>query len=348
MRRVVVTGAGCITAVGHDVEEFEASLVAGRSGISPIPASRPGDLHFEQTASVKHFDPARWLTVAQSQIAERSSTFAIAAARQAMAQARLRSVYKGDAMAVVLGCSVGGRSAEEPETAKLYQRGGRIHPLTVPRSMGSAGTSLVSMEHGITGPAYTVNTACASAAHAIGQAFHMVRSGMVDAAIAGGHEAPLTYGFLKGWDSLHVVSPTACKPFSADRDGLTLGEGAAIFALEDLEHAQARGAPIFAEVAGFGMSSDAHHITQAIAAGPAAAMRHALQDARSLPDEVDYINAHGTGTEVNDRVEAEALHQVDERAARPCHGRFGSDRDAGHGARATQRVHSRQCGYNHG
>ena len=176
--------------------------------------------------------------------------------------------------------------------------------------MGNAGTSLVCMEHGITGPAYTISTACASATHAIGQAFHLVRSGAAQAAVTGGHEAPLTYGFLKGWDSLHVVSPTTCKPFAADRDGMILGEGAAVFVLEALERAVARGALILGEVVGFGMSSDAHHMTQAHPAGPAAAMQRALSDAGASPEAVDYINAHGTGTLTNDRVEAEAIHQV--------------------------------------
>lgn len=316
MNRVVITGAGCITAIGQSVAEFQGSLFAGHTGIREISEIKPGDLRFTRTASVPDFDSRQWLTAAQSQVAERSAAFAIAAARQALKQSQLTAAYAGEEIALVFGCSTGGRSAEEPETAKLYTRGGRVHPLTVPRSMGSAGTSLVCMEHGITGPAYTVTTACASATHAIGQAFHLVRSGSVKAAVCGGHEAPLTYGFLKAWDSLHVVSPTACRPFSADRDGMTLGEGAAIFTLETLEAAEARGATVLAEIAGFGMSSDAHHITQAQPAGPAAAMRRALKDVGAAPVDVDYINAHGTGTAVNDRAEAEALNLVfGERAA---------------------------------
>jgi 3-oxoacyl-[acyl-carrier-protein] synthase II/nodulation protein E len=166
------------------------------------------------------------------------------------------------------------------------------------------------MEHGITGPAFTITTACASGTHAIGLAFHMVRSGAVKAAVTGAHEAPLTYVFLKAWDSLHVVSPTACRPFAVDRDGMTLAEGAAIFAIEALDSAQSRGAEILAEIVGFGMSSDAHHITQPNPAGPAAAMQRALDDATASPGEVGYINAHGTGTVANDRVEADAIHRV--------------------------------------
>jgi nodulation protein E len=310
MRRVVLTGAGCITAIGQDVDTFRSNLFAGVSGICDVENVPPGELHFSKVASVRDFRPSDWLMASQTKLAERSSQFAIASARQALSASGLMKAYAGCDVAAVFGCSTGGRSAEEPETAKLYTQGGRVHPLTVPRSMASAGTSLVCIEHGITGPAYTVSTACASGAHALGQAFHMVRSGMVQAAIAGGHEAPLTYGFLKSWDSLHVVSPTSCKPFAADRDGMTLGEGATMLTMESMDNAVARGAPILAELVGFGMSSDAHHITQANPAGPAAAMSQALRDAHADIAEVGYINAHGTGTDVNDHVEAEALHRV--------------------------------------
>jgi len=309
MTRVVITGLGCITAIGQDAATFEESLFTGRSGICPM-ADPPPDLHFSQTATVQDFRQAEWLTASQRQIAERSSAFAIAAARQAVAQSGLVAAYPGDSIAIIFGCAVGGRTTEDQEAEKFHKRGSRIHPLTVPRVMASAGTSLVSMEHGITGPAFTLTTACASGTHAIGLAFQMVRSGAVQAALTGAHEAPLTFVFLKAWDGLHVVSPTACRPFAADRDGMTLGEGAAVFAIESLESAKARGAEIFAEIAGFGMSSDAHHITQPQPAGPAAAMLRAIEDARATPADIGYINAHGTGTEANDRVEAEAIHRV--------------------------------------
>ncbi len=310
MHRVAVTGAGCITAIGNTVEDFRKSLFEGSSGIRPMLPEQRRDLHFAAVAAVQEFRSADWLTLAQAPLAERSSSFAIAAGRQAVTQAGLRQVYAGEDIAIILGCSTGGRSVEEPALAKLYTEGARSHPLTVPRTMANAGTSMISMEHGVTGPAYTVSTACASAAHAIGQAFHMVRSGSVAAAISGGHEAPLTWGFLKAWDGLHVVSPKGCRPFAADRDGMTLGEGSALFTLEAMDRAVARGAPVLGEIVGFGMSSDARHITQSHPSGPAAAMQRALLDARADPAEVDYINAHGTGTQVNDRVEAEALHLV--------------------------------------
>ena len=176
---------------------------------------------------------------------------------------------------------------------------------------------------GITGPTLNISTACASATHAIGLAFQMVRSGLVSAAVTGGHEAPLTFGFLRAWDSMRVVSPTGCRPFSADRDGMTLGEGAAILILETLASAKARNATIYAEVLGFGMSSDAHHITQPKPEGATAAIYACFKDAartlhetdqpgnaQYLMEEIGYINAHGTGTLVNDQVEAAALHAV--------------------------------------
>lgn len=309
MTRVVITGVGCITPIGQDVASFGENLFAGRSGIREI-EDRPPEVRFTRTATVEDFREADWLTASQKQIAERSTAFAIAAARQAVQQSGLVAAHAGDSIAIIFGCSTGGRTTEEREYEKVYTRGGRVHPLTVPRVMANAGTSLVSIEHGITGPAFTLSTACSSGAHAMGLAFQMIRSGAVRAALTGAHEAPLTLTFLKGWDSLHVVSPTACRPFAADRDGMTLGEGAAVFAIESLESAEARGAEILGEIVGFGMSSDAHHITQPTAAGPAAAMMRALDDARAMPADVGYINAHGTGTEANDRVEAEAIHRV--------------------------------------
>ncbi len=309
MTRVAIVGVGCITPIGQDAASFAENLFAGRSGICEMPDPPPG-LHFTRTAAVQDFRQDEWLTASQRQIAERSSAFAIAAARQAVRQSGLVAACPGDSIAVIFGCSTGGRTTEEHESRKLYTTGSRIHPLTVPRVMASAGTSLVSMEHGITGPAFTITTACASGTHAIGIAFHMVRSGAVRAALTGAHEAPLTCAFLKGWDNLHVVSPTACRPFAADRDGMTLAEGSAVFAIESLDSALARGAEILAEIVGFGMSSDAHHITQPTTAGPAAAMLHAIEDAHAAPADVGYVNAHGTGTDVNDRVEAEALYSI--------------------------------------
>jgi len=261
-------------------------------------------------AAIPNFDPDVHLTSSVVTATNRTAQYAIVAARQAVKQANLMKHHAAEDIAVILGCSTGGRSSEEVETAKLYYRNARVHPLTVTRTMASAGASHISIDLRITGPVFAITTACASATHAMGLAFQMVRSGAVTAAITGGHEAPLTFGFLRAWDSIRVVSPTSCRPFAKDRDGMTLGEGAAIFVIETLESARARNAEILGEIVGFGMSADATHITQPQPSGAARAMRKALADANSFPEEVGYINAHGTGTQANDSVEAVAINET--------------------------------------
>ncbi|HKO18420.1 MAG TPA: beta-ketoacyl-[acyl-carrier-protein] synthase family protein, partial [Acidobacteriaceae bacterium] len=261
----------------------------------------------------------QYLSPSTMMVADRSAQFGIVAAQQALADSRVLERYDPSSMAVVTGCSCGGRSADEDANRELYTRNARVPPTVILRTMASSGASHISAQYGITGPVLNLATACASGTHAIGMAFQMVRSGMASAAIAGGHEAPLTFGFLRAWDSMRVVSPTSCRPFSADRDGMTLGEGAAMLVLEPLEEALSRGAHVYAEIVGFGMSADAHHITQPQAAGAALAITRALADVTStlgapgLASEtwvqrIAYINAHGTGTQANDATEAQAIH----------------------------------------
>jgi nodulation protein E len=315
LKRVVITGLGCVSPIGLTVPAFEDSLFSGRTGIAPfglLPEAIEGSngLRFNQMASIVDFDPDQHLSSGVVGSTNRTAQYAIVAARQAALQSGLMQHHAAEDVAVILGCSTGGRSSEEAETAKLYYRNARVHPLTVTRTMASAGASHVSIDLGITGPVFTLSTACASATHAIGLAFQMVRSGMATAALTGGHEAPLTWGFLRAWDSIRVVSPTSCRPFSVDRDGMTLGEGAAILAIESLDSALARNATIYGEIVGFGMSADATHITQPQSAGAAMAMRKALADAGATPGRVGYINAHGTGTQANDSVEAAAIHET--------------------------------------
>ncbi len=304
------------------MDDFRRSLFSGITGIAPIgpfptaPAGHPG-VRFTQMAQVVGFDPLKYMSTGTATATERAAQLGIVASRMAVEHSGLLHAHAPEDTAIILGCSCAGRQAEEPQLANLYLRDARAHPLTVVRTMANAGTSHVSIDLGITGPVLTISTACASGTHAIGLAFQMVRSGMVTAAVAGGHDAPLTFGFLRAWDSMRVVSPTICRPFSVDRDGMSLGEGAAIFTLETLDSAQARNATIYAEIVGFGMSADAHHITQPYSEGAAKAMRSALKDAsassdsaRSLFDQVGYINAHGTGTMANDSTEAEAIHKA--------------------------------------
>jgi nodulation protein E len=315
LKRVVITGLGCVTPIGLTVPAFQDSLFSGRSGIAPfglLPEAIEGSngLRFNQMAAIADFDPDQHLSSGVVGATNRTAQYAIVAARQAALQSCLMQHHAAEDVAVILGCSTGGRSSEEAETAKLYYRNARVHPLTVTRTMASAGSSHVSIDLGITGPVFTLSTACASATHAIGLAFQMVRSGMATAALTGGHEAPLTWGFLRAWDSIRVVSPTSCRPFSVDRDGMTLGEGAAMLAIETLDSALARNATIYGEIVGFGMSADATHITQPQSAGAAMAMRKALADAGAQPARVGYINAHGTGTQANDSVEAAAIHET--------------------------------------
>jgi nodulation protein E len=315
VNRVVVTGLGCITPIGNTIEDFRTSLFTGSTGIAPFPPypEAPGPtqgLRFTQTAAVKNFDPAEHLASGIIAATDRTAHFAIVAARQAAQQSGFLNHHDKDGIAIIVGCACAGRQSEETETIKLYGRDARVHPLTVTRTMASAGASHISIDLGITGPVLNISTACSSATHAIGQAFHMVRHGIVTAAITGGHEAPLTFGFLRAWDSMRVVSPTQCQPFAANRDGMTLGEGSAMFVIETLESAQSRNAPIYAEIVGFGMSADAHHITQPAPDGAANAMRKALTDANASLEDVTYINAHGTGTQANDATEAAAIHQL--------------------------------------
>jgi nodulation protein E len=312
VNRVAVTGLGLVCALGNNVSECWGRLAAGQSCIAPM--RDPGDppYKFQNGAEAWTFNPSDHFTDKDLIVLERFAQFAAVAAREAVAQSGL--CFKGelaDLSAVITGSSVGGQFSEEEGYQRLYrERNPRIAPLTIPRTMANAGASRISLEFGIHGPAYTVATACSSSNHALGQAFWMVRSGQVTAAIAGGSEAVFAEGLVRAWEAMRVVSPDVCRPFSADRKGLTLGEGGAMLVLENWEHARARGADIVGEILGFGMSSDAFHITQPCVDGPAKAMGWALQDAGIKPEQVDYINAHGTGTVANDVTESEAIRLV--------------------------------------
>jgi nodulation protein E len=310
MRRVVVTGIGVICGLGRNRDEFEAGLRAGRCGVGPITNIECLDLRFTTGAEVRCYNPNDHFSPKETDMIDRFAQFAVVAAREAVVQSGIEwtSDLRENA-AIVTGSCVGGQSTENQGFWDVYKMGKtRVHPMTIPKTMANAGASAISQEFGITGPAFTISTACSSSAHAIGQAFSMVRSGMSDVAITGGSEAPFSYGILKAWEAMRVVSPTVCRPFSKDRNGMVLGEGSGMLVIEERDHALARGAKPLAEIAGFGMSSDAHHITQPSAEGAAKAVRMALKDACIAPEQVGYINAHGTGTTVNDATETRALH----------------------------------------
>jgi nodulation protein E len=312
VQRVVITGIGVISAIGLTRDAFWRSLVDGRCGIRTVNSPDFEQLRFKHAADVEGFVPENHLSAKELTLMDRFAQFAVVAAKEAMAHSglELTPAMREDG-AIITGSCIGGRSAEEVGYRELYIHGrNRVHPLTIPLGMSNAGTSHISMQLGIQGPSYTISTACASSGHAIGQAFHMVRSGTAPVAIAGGCEAPLYFGNLKAWEAMRVISKDTCRPFSADRSGLVLGEGAAILVLEPLDAALARGARPIAEIVGFGMSADACHITQPSAEGPARAMRMALRDAGLAPEQIGYINAHGTATEVNDRTETAAIRLV--------------------------------------
>lgn len=311
MRRVVITGLGVVSALGNNAAENWDSLAAARCGIGPIALFPADALGVKIAAEARGYNPAAHFAEKQSAFMDRFSQFAVVAAREAVAQSGL--VFD-EALkprtAIVIGSGVGGITTLDENFDRLYKQGLRVHPFCIPRFMANAGASHVSMAFGVTGPAFTVASACASANHALGVALQMLRSGAADVALSGGSEATITFGTMRGWEALRVMAPDACRPFSAGRRGMVLGEGAGIFVLETLEHARARGAEIIAELAGVGMSADAGDLTLPNLEGPTAAMRAALADARMTPESIDYINAHGTGTIANDSTETKAVHAV--------------------------------------
>ena len=312
MRRVVITGMGTISALGRNTSEFSDSLRAGRSGIGPIQSVETSTLRFQNGAEVQGYSHEPYFEDRRADFIDRFAQFAVIAAREAVQDAGVEWTPElRETAAIVTGSCVGGQCTEDTGFVDLYRKGqNRVHPLTIPKTMANAGASHISMEFGITGPSFTISTACSSAAHAIGQAYWMIRSGATDLALTGGSEAPFSLGILKAWEAMRVVSPDTCRPFSKDRHGMILGEGAAMMVLEPLETARARGARILAEIVGVGMSADACHITQPSVNGAARAMRAALRDSGLAPEQIAYINAHGTATAANDVTEIAAIRAV--------------------------------------
>ncbi len=311
-RRVAVTGIGVVSASGKSRPEFWESIRAGHSSIRPMTLVPADSVRFPNGAEVLDYRSSDYMDDKEVSLLDRFAQFALIAAREAVAGAGIKfDNALREASAVVTGSCVGGKSTEDEGFRGLYsEKNTRFPPLSIPKAMANAGASRISLEYGITGPVYTISTACSSSNHAIGQAFWMVRNGTAEVAIAGGSEAPFSLGLLKAWEAMRVVSPDTCRPFSLGRKGLILGEGAAMLVLEPLERAQARGARVWGEIAGFGMSSDAHHITQPSSHGAARAMRAALRDTGVEPEAIGYVNAHGTGTPSNDPTEVEAIRAV--------------------------------------
>ena len=284
-RRVAVTGLGVISALGGNSAEFWQALQAGQPGIRPLRAVDPALLRFPNAAEVPNYAPEQYFDEKELGLIDRFAQFGVIAAREAIASAGIEwTPQLRESTSIITGTCVGGQTTEDEGFVNLYRNNiPRVNPFTIPRTMGNAAASRISLETGVVGPTYTISTACSSSNHAIGQAFWMVRSGAAEMAITGGSEAFFSLGFLKAWEAMRVVSPDTCRPFSKDRRGLILGEGAAMLVLEPLDAARARGAAILGEIIGFGMSSDAFHITQPSADGAARAMRAALSDAGVEP-----------------------------------------------------------------
>ena len=313
VNRVVVTGLGTITPLGHTVAAYWANLKQGVSGLGPITlAATSEELNQKVAAEVKDFDPLKYFEERELSTLDRVSQFAVVAAREAIAQAAISfDMPLSLRTATIIGTGVGGQNTLDESFRRVYlEKRTRVFPLTIPKLMANAPASQISMHCGLRGPAFAVASACASATHAIGLAFHMVRSGQIDCAVAGGTEACITFGTLRGWEAMRVMAPDACRPFSKDRKGLILGEGAAALVLEPLDRARARGAEILGEIVGFGMSADAADLTAPDLGGMTRAMEGALADGKLEVQDIQYINAHGTGTAANDVAETLALHRV--------------------------------------
>jgi nodulation protein E len=312
VKRVVITGAGTINALGHDVPQTLAAMREGRCGIGPLEFRDVERLSIQIGGQIKGFEAEGHFNRQQMTLYDRFTQFTLMAAREAIRQAGLE--FSGDLAnraGVVLGTAGGGVSTWDDNYRAVYEEGkNRVHPFVVPKLMMNAAASHVSMEYNLRGPSFTVSTACASSNHAMAQAFQMVRSGMSPVMITGGSESMLCFGGIKAWEGLRVMSKDACRPFSANRNGMVQGEGAGVFVFEEFEHARARGAEILAEVAGYAMSSDAADIVMPSKQGAARAIAGALRDAGIAADKVGYINAHGTGTAANDKTECAAVADV--------------------------------------
>ena len=319
MRRVAITGLGAVSALGVGVPAFWDGLVAGRSGIREVTRFRTRELARPIAAEVPDFDPAPWVTEDRLSLLDRFAQFGVAAAIEAYRDSGL--TLQGDACdraGVSMGTGLGGATAEDEVYERLYrQNAPRVHPFTIPRLMYNAATAHIGMELGLRGPSLCYSTACSASGHAVGEAGEIIRSGRADVMLAGGADAPIAFGVMRGWDAMRILAPIpaggpsmACRPFSRDRQGLVIGEGAAVVVLEEWDRARARGARIYAELAGYGATADAGHITQPGIDAPVRAMQIALAQAGWAPEAVGYVNAHGTGTQLNDSTETTIIKRV--------------------------------------
>ena len=319
-RRVVVTGLGSITSLGHDVDAFWASLVAGRCGIQRVSLFDPSDFASQIGAEVRDWDVTKHMDPKEARRNDRYTHFGFVAAKQAFADSGLDMAKEdGDRVGVMIGSGIGGMYTFESQLKVLAERGPRkVSPFTIPSLIGNMCAGLVAIEYGARGPNFGVVSACATGTHAIGEAAHAIRRGDADVMIAGGSEAAITpfayasFCAMKAMSTNNQAPEKASRPFDRNRDGFIMGEGAGMLVLESLEHARARGARIYCELAGYAATCDAFHITQPDPEGKglSMAMKRALASAGTAPEEIDYINAHGTSTPYNDKFETLAIKKV--------------------------------------
>ena len=317
MRRVAITGMGVVSALGVGMEAFWDGMMRSESGTRRASLSDPTLLSVQIAAEVPDFDPDKYLPGISIDMLDRFSQLALVAGAEAIKDACLRlEESEHDRAGVSIGTGVGGAGTQDVLYRRYYaEKIARAHPFSIPRTMNSAAASQVGMTYGLRGPGICVSTACASAGHSIGEAFEMIRAGRADVMLAGGADAPITAPVFKVWEAMRVLAnppdpATACRPFSRDRQGIVIGEGAGVLVLEDWERAKARGARIHAELVGYGATADAGHITQPGIDAPAHAIKLALTEAGLRPDEIDYVNAHGTGTRLNDATETTILKRA--------------------------------------
>ncbi len=317
MNRVVITGQGTINALGMNVTETLEAMSKGVCGIGPLTFDNVDRLSIKIGGQVKRYTAQDHFNRSEITLFDPFTQFAVLAAKEAVLQCGLDFTDElADNTGVVLGTAGGGLQTQDQNYRTVYEQAkNRVHPFVVPRLMNNAAVGHISIIHGLRGPSFTVASACASSNHAMGQAYHMIRSGMAQVMLTGGSESMLCFGGIKAWEGLRVMSPDGCRPFCATRNGMVQGEGAAVFVFEDYTHAKARGAEILAEVVGFAMTSDASDIVMPNQLGAARAMRLALKDASVNADDVGYINAHGTATAANDKTESAVIHDVLGRAA---------------------------------
>ena len=326
MKRVVITGLGVVTPVGNDVPTMWASLLAGRSGVGRISSFDPSSLDSQIAAEVKGFDPSLYLTPKEIKRTERFVQFAVAASKQAAADAGIRIDQEDPFRAgVIIGCGMGSMHLIEQQHATLTAKGPKkLSPFMIPMLIANMGAGQTAISLGFKGPNSCTTTACASGAHGVGEAFRVIQRGDADVMLGGGTESCITPLSIGGFCALQALSrrndspERASRPFDQERDGFVMGEGAGVLVLEEAEHAKTRGTRIYAEMVGYGMTADAFHMTAPDEQGEGAAhaMALALKDAGLRPDQITYINAHGTSTELNDKIETLAIKKVFKEAAK--------------------------------